>query len=104
MISKSCLIKNDSSDIDLSNESIENLFKNAYQFPLPGSADVSLPSREKAAGATIGNLVKCGVLLSGETDHYRQVLDSYDYNTLLEVLVHSHELREETQKEDNDDK
>ena len=96
MVSKSCLMKNDS-HIDLSNESIEDLFKNAYQFPSPVSVDVNLLSRDKVADATISNLVNCGVLLRGEIDHYRRVLDSYDYNTLLKELVHSHELREDTQ-------
>ena len=51
-------------------------------------------TREQVTETIIENLIQAGVLLRSETDRYRSVLETYDYMTLLRVLVHSHELKE----------
>ncbi len=51
-------------------------------------------TRERVTGTIINNLIKAGVLLRAEAERYRKVLDTYDENTLLIILIHTHELRE----------
>lgn len=51
-------------------------------------------TREKARAQIIEDLISAGVLLRGEATRYGKLLDSYDNNTLLQVLIFSHELRE----------
>ncbi len=51
-------------------------------------------TRERARAMIILNLISAGVLLQGEAARYEKVLDSYDNETLLKVLIFSGELRE----------
>lgn len=51
-------------------------------------------TRERARAMIILNLISAGVLLQGEATRYEKVLDSYDNETLLKVLIFSGELRE----------
>ena len=56
-------------------------------------ADLS-STREGVRAQILENLISAGVLLRSEVDRYGKVLDSYDDNTLLRVMVVSHQLRE----------
>ena len=51
-------------------------------------------TRERARAQIIENLISAGVLTQGEVARYGKILDSYDNDTLLKVLLYSHELRE----------
>ncbi len=51
-------------------------------------------TREQAIETTIHNLIDAGILLRSEAGRYRKVLESYPNETLIKVLLYSHELKE----------
>jgi len=53
-----------------------------------------LLTREQAINTITNNLVKAGILLRGEAQRYRKVLESYDNLTLVKVLLYSHQFTE----------
>jgi hypothetical protein len=83
-----------SGQISLLNESIDTLLDKEDELPLVVSAHQDLSSRQELTDATIGNLLSIGVLLPVEIEHYREVLDNYDYNTLVSVYIYSDELKD----------
>jgi len=51
-------------------------------------------TRGQVRAKIIENLIIAGVLLRSEVVRYDKLLDSYDNNTLLRVMIVSHQLKE----------
>lgn len=52
-------------------------------------------TRERVTESIITNLIQVGVLLRSEAARYRKVLATYDNTTLLKVMIHTNELKED---------
>jgi len=56
---------------------------------------------EKVINTMLENLVKGGVILSVEKEHYRHVIEAMDGQELIETLLDSHALAENVRRMEN---
>lgn len=56
---------------------------------------------ETVINTVLENLIKGGVLLESEKEHYRTVIEAYDGRELIDILLESHILAENVKRMEN---